>query len=186
MKDLVHLLFEAHILKKIPRSGYHFLGAGKESVAEHCYIVAFIGFIFSMIVPEADAKKLTSMCLLHDLPEARTGDLNYVQKRYVTANEEKAMKDAYSMLPFGNALLDLQAEYNDGTTLEAKLAHDADQIALMLDLKSLSDIGYKTPPTWYPNVRERIKTKIGKEISDNIMNTNWDSWWFNNCIDRKE
>jgi len=32
MKNIAKLLFEAHILKEIPRSGYQFLGAGKESV----------------------------------------------------------------------------------------------------------------------------------------------------------
>ncbi len=34
------------------------------------------------------------MCLFHDLPEARIGDLNYVNKKYVQANEEKAIADA--------------------------------------------------------------------------------------------
>jgi putative hydrolases of HD superfamily len=34
MENIVKLLFEAKMLNRIPRSGYQFLGAGKESVAE--------------------------------------------------------------------------------------------------------------------------------------------------------
>jgi putative hydrolase of HD superfamily len=35
MKNIANLLFEAKMLKEIPRSGFHFLGSGKESIAEH-------------------------------------------------------------------------------------------------------------------------------------------------------
>jgi len=91
MKDIVNLLFEANILKEIPRSGYHFLGAGQESVAEHTFSTAMIAFVMSKIEPDLDALKLISMCLVHDLPEARIGDLNTVHKQYVTADESRAI-----------------------------------------------------------------------------------------------
>ncbi|MCP4694311.1 MAG: HD domain-containing protein, partial [Desulfobacterales bacterium] len=41
MKQIAKLLYEARMLKEIPRSGYGFLGAGKESVAEHTFITSF-------------------------------------------------------------------------------------------------------------------------------------------------
>ena len=47
MKKIANLLFEAKILKEIPRSGYHFLGAGKESVAEHSFSTTFIAYVMS-------------------------------------------------------------------------------------------------------------------------------------------
>ena len=75
MKNIVNLLFEANILKEIPRSGYHFLGAGKESVAEHTFSTAMIAFVMSKLEQDVDALRLISMCLVHDLPEARIGDL---------------------------------------------------------------------------------------------------------------
>jgi len=34
MKHIANLLFEAKMLKEIPRSGFHFLGCGKESIIE--------------------------------------------------------------------------------------------------------------------------------------------------------
>ena len=42
MKRIANLLFEAKMLKEIPRSGYHFLGSGRETVAEHSFMITFI------------------------------------------------------------------------------------------------------------------------------------------------
>lgn len=175
--SIADLLFEAKILKKIPRSGFHFLGAGKESVAEHVFITTFIAYIMSKIMPDVDALRLITMCLVHDLTEARTGDLNYVQKKYVSAEENRALKDAIRDIPFGDSLVDLINEFHEGKSAEAELAHDADQLALILELKSLVDIGYKAPEKWLPFVLDRLKTKTGKKLSESILKTTEDSWW---------
>ena len=184
MKNIVNLLFKARILKNIPRSGYHFLGAGKESVAEHSFSVSFIAFVMSQMEPDVDALKLIAMCLVHDLPEAKTGDLNYVQKKYVTTDENKAVEDITRNLPFGSSLADLINEFNANKSLEAKLAHDADQLALILDLKALSDIGYDPPKKWLPFALKRLKTKTGQTLAQTIMKTEWDAWWLDNYVDR--
>ena len=139
MKSIANLLFEARILKGIPRSGFNFLGSGSESVADHCFMTAFIGYVLSHVVPEADALRLLQMCLIHDLTEARIGDLNYVQKKYLAADESRAVKDLTASLPFGKAVADLIEEFNAAKTLEAQLAHDADQLSLVLELKALQD-----------------------------------------------
>jgi len=183
MKNIANLLFEANILKKIPRSGYHFLGAGKESVAEHSFSVSFIAFVMAQMEPDVDALRLVAMCLVHDLPEAKTGDLNYVQKKYVTADENKAMNESARKLPFGTTLSDLITEYNARESMESKLAHDADQLALILDLKALSDIGYEPPKKWLPHALKRLKTQTGQNLAKSIMETEWDAWWLENYVD---
>ena len=183
MKNIANLLFEAKMLEEIPRSGFHFLGSGKESIAEHTFSTTFIAYVLAQLEPEVNALKLISMCLVHDLPEARIGDLNTVQKTYVTANEARALQDTTAGLPFGTAITDLMQEFNQNSSVEAKLAHDADQIALILELKYLSDIGYRPPDTWLPHVLERIQTKIAKELAQSIMETHRDDWWLNNYID---
>ena len=182
MKNIVNLLFEAKILKEIPRSGYHFLGAGKESVAEHCFITTFIAYVMSELESNVDARKLISMCLVHDLPEARIGDLNSVHKTYLAPDEEAAVRDKTADLSFGSSLAELIREFNDGNSMEAKLARDADHLALMLELKSLSDLGYVPPNRWLTNVMRRVKTRTGKKIAAAIMNTSQDEWW-RNAID---
>ena len=186
MRNIANLLFKAKILKDIPRSGYHFLGAGKESVAEHSFSISFIAFVMSQMEPNIDALKLIAMCLVHDLPEAKTGDLNYVQKKYVTADENKAVEDISRDLPFGKSLADLIHEFNKGQSVEAKLARDADQLALILDLKALSDIGYYPPKKWLPYALKRMETKTGQDIAESIMKTEWDSWWFNKFVDKPD
>jgi putative hydrolase of HD superfamily len=185
MKEIANLLFEASMLKEIPRSGYHFLGAGNESVAEHTYCTTIVAFVMSKLEPGVDAAKLVTMCLVHDLAEARTGDLNTVQKKYVSADERKAIAETTRHLPFGQDLADLIREYNSGKSREAKLAHDADQLALVLDLKRLADIGYAAPNGWLPNVLQRLQTDTGKTIAQEIMNTQWDDWWFDNFVDSR-
>ena len=178
MKAIANLLFEARLLKEIPRSGFQFLGSGSESVADHSFITTFIGYVFSQITPEADALKLLQMCLIHDLTEARTGDLNYVQKKYLVADESKAIADLTKDLPFGKAVADLIEEFNGAKSLEAKLAHDADQLALVLELKALHDAGNNGPRAWLPHVVGRLRTSVGQSLAKQIINTASDEWWF--------
>jgi putative hydrolase of HD superfamily len=183
MKAIANLLFEARILKDIPRSGFHFLGSGSESVADHSFVASFIGFVFSQIIPEANALKLLQMCLIHDLTEARTGDLNYVQKKYLSVDESQAIADLTENLPFGQAVGDLIEEFNAAKTLEAQLAHDADQLALILELKALHDTGNNGPEGWLPHVVHRMKTSVGKSLAKEILNTASDEWWFTEKAD---
>ncbi len=180
---LADLLFEANMLKKLPRSGFYFLGAGKESVAEHVFVTTFIAYVMAEMAPEADALRLITMCLLHDLAEARTSDLNYVNKQYVSPDETAALKHAVLDLPFAGAVLKFAEEFRDGNSLEARLARDADQLSLILELKALSDIGYRPPDKWLPNVIGRLKTSVGRSLSDQIMAAEWDAWWLKNYID---
>jgi len=183
MKKIADLLFEAKMLKEIPRSGFQFLGSGKESVAEHSFCTAFIAYVMSQLDPSIDALKIISMCLVHDLPEARTGDMNAVQKKYVDVNETKALEDTTQGLTFGHKIVELIQEFREGYSKEAKLAHDADQLALILDLKDLMGIGYDPPKSWVPNVISRLKTKTGSDLAKAIMATHRDDWWLNNFID---
>jgi putative hydrolase of HD superfamily len=183
MKHIANLLFEAKMLKEIPRSGYHFLGAGHESIAEHTFSTTFIAYVMAQLDPEIDALKLISMCLLHDLPEARTGDLNTVHKTYVTANDAKALEDTTRHLPFASSITSLIKEFNENQSREAQMAHDADQLSLILELKDLSDIGYAPPDRWLPHVLKRIKTKVAKKIARSIMESHRDDWWLNKYVD---
>lgn len=180
MKAVANFLFEAGMLKNIPRSGYHFLGLGGESVAEHSFIITMTAFVMASMVPEADFRKTVTMCLVHDLPEARTGDINYLQKKYVTADEKKAVDHMCMNLPFGDSIRELIDEFNTGETIEARLARDADQIAFLLDLKSIRDVSGETPEKWIKTVMERLKTETGRKIAEAVMAGRWDDWWLKN------
>jgi putative hydrolase of HD superfamily len=183
MDRIVEFLFETMLLKRIHRTGYQFLGPGRESVAEHTYAVMCVGLTLARMTPGVDTGRLLTMCLVHDMPEARMGDLNTVQKRYVTANEDRALDHLTRGLEFGADIRKLLNEFNAGETLEARLARDADQLAFLIDLKSLADMGYAAPEKWAGNVRERLRTPAGIEIAEGIARTEWDSWWLKLFID---
>lgn len=184
MSTIADLLFQSRMLKEIPRSGFPFLGAGRESVAEHTYCTAFIALVMAKMEPDADAGRLVSMCLVHDLTEARIGDLNTVHKSYVVPDDQKALRDTVQGLSFGDDLAELIDEFEANTTLEARLAKDADQLALIMDLKALSDIGHRPPNRWLPPVIGRLQTDTGKRLAEEILGTEWDHWWLKNYLDR--
>ncbi len=183
MREIVNLLFQARMLKVIPRSGYGFLGVGDESIAEHSFLTAFIAYVMSELAPEADSSKLIAMCLVHDLPESLTGDMNYVQKKYVSTDEQKAIEDTVRNLSFGESLSELIEEFSAGKSFEARLARDADQLSLAVELKSLLDVGHRPPEKWLPHLQKRLKTDAGREIFEMIMKTDKDSWWLDNYIE---
>jgi putative hydrolase of HD superfamily len=179
MKQIANLLFEVRMLKDLSRSGYAFLGSGRESIAEHSFTTAFICLVMARLDTDLDGAKLVEMALVHDLHEVRTGDFNYVQKKYADVDEGKAISHLINTIPFGNDIRLLMDEFNLGETKEAKLANDADQISFILELKKLKDTGAVSPEKWLPLVVGRLQTKIGIQMAKSIMETQWDEWWVN-------
>ena len=175
---IVNFFFELGMLNKTLRSGFQFLGSGRQSVADHSFRVAMIGYSMSHLVRSSDPFRVVCLCLFHDIPEARTGDLNYVNKQYVSANEEHAVSDLARTLPFGSHLQAVLEEYRKAETLEAQLAHDADQLDLILELKEQNDLGNSYAQQWIHFALKRLRTDIGKRLADEILTTDSSSWWF--------
>lgn len=183
MKNVVNLLFEVGMLKKTPRSGFQFLGSGCESVAEHTLSTIFIGYALCKLESDVDELKVLRLCLIHDLPEARTGDMNYVNKKYVTVDEEKAVKELTEPLFFGDEIKATIAEFNEKQTKEALIAHDADQLSLILQLKEYGDLGNKYSDEWMEFATKRLYTDTAKKIAETIMHTDSTDWWFKDKSD---
>lgn len=178
-KSVVNLFFEVGALANTPRSGFFFLGSGSQSVAEHTNRVAYIGMVLAMLDPTVDSGKVVKMCLLHDLAEARTSDLNYVHQKYVTADEESAIYSLVKTLDFGDQLLTLLKEYKGRTSKESIMAKDADNLEWILSLKEQADIGNARAETWMPSAIARLKTEVGRKLAMEILTTKADEWWFN-------
>lgn len=183
MKNVVNLLFEVGMLKKTPRSGFQFLGSGCESVAEHTLSTIFIGYALCKLESHVDELKVLRLCLIHDLPEARTGDMNYVNKKYVTVDEEKAVRELAESLFFGDEIKATIAEFNEKKTKEALIAHDADQLSLILQLKEYGDLGNKYSDEWMEFATKRLYTDTAKKIAETIMHTDSTDWWFKDKSD---
>ena len=183
MQEIANFLFEVGMLKRTPRSGLQFLGTGNESVAEHAFRVAFIGYVLAQLDKDADEKKLIKMCMFHDLHEARTGDLNYMNKKYVTLDEKKAVRDLTETLPFGNDIKQLIGEFNKGESKEALLANDADQLDLILMLKENKDLGNKYADEWIRFAMKRLKTDTAISLAKTVIGTDSTHWWFKDKSD---
>jgi len=184
MKTLVHLLHEVGMLSKTPRSGFAFLGSGKQSVAEHSYRMTLVAFVLAKHFEEMlDVHKLLLICLLHDLPEARTGDLNYVNKKYVKADEDKILNEIEHSSLIGSEIAAYIRDYKENGTLEARIAHDADQLELILCLKEEHDKGNPQALDWYQNSIKRLKTEPAKLLAEEIWATDSFEWWLKNKED---
>jgi putative hydrolase of HD superfamily len=183
MDAIANFLFEVGMLKRTPRTGLQFLGSGEESVAEHVFRVVFIGYALARLEQDVDELKVLKMCFLHDLPEARIGDLNYVNKKYVTADETKAIRDLAETIPFGGDIEQIIEEFNRAETREAQLANDADQLELILMLKEYKDLGNKYADEWISYALKRLRTEKAQALAHAIIDTDSTSWWFKDKSD---
>jgi putative hydrolase of HD superfamily len=183
MRDIANFLFEVGMLTKTPRTGFRFLGSGCESVAEHVLRTIFIGYTLCKLEADVDELKVLKICLVHDLPEARTGDMNYMYKKYVTVNEEKAIRELTETLFFGDEIKATIHEFNEKKTKEALIAHDADQLSLILQLKEYGDLGNKYTKDWIEFARKRLCTETAKKLAGSIINTDSSHWWFKDKSD---
>ena len=178
MESIADFLFEMGMLCKTPRSGYQFLGSGRESVAEHVLRTVYTGYALCKLNPSLNELRVLKMCILHDLPEARTGDMNYVNKKYVRVDEAKAVRELTESLSFGDDIRQAIDEFNAKETPESRIARDADQIALILQLKEYGDLGNKYSEEWIQYALQRLCTEEGKKLAARIIQTDSSHWWF--------
>ena len=183
MKRAVQFLFEVGMLKKTPRTGYQFLGSGGESVADHSFRTTVIGYVLASRQPEADRDRVVLMCLFHDFPEARTGDHNYMNKRYVRSDEAAALRHMLGDLEFGGEVKALAKEFNSCDSLEARISKDADQLDLILELKQQLDLGNPNAQDWLDYAVQRLVTEDAKAMAHEILDAHSADWWFDKDTD---
>jgi putative hydrolase of HD superfamily len=174
---IVDFFNEVGMLRFTPRTGYQFLGSGKENVAEHSFRAAIIAWTLARMAG-ADAQRAALICLFHDLPEARTGDFNYVNRIYNTTQPRKALEDALFGTGLAGDVLAFWDELEHNASPEAKLACDADNLDLILNLKRELDLGNKAAAEWLNCALQRLHTPVGKELARSIMETDHNAWWF--------
>jgi len=177
LQRIVDFFHEAGMLRFTPRTGYQFLGSGKENVAEHSFRAAVIGWTLARMAG-ADAPRTALICLFHDLPEARTGDFNYVNRIYNTSLPRKALEDAAFGTGLAEELLSFWDELEANASPEAKLARDADTLDLILNLKRELDLGNKAAAAWLDCALQRLRTPEGRELARIAVETDHNAWWF--------
>jgi len=177
LQRIVDFFNEAGMLRFTPRTGYQFLGSGKENVAEHSFRTAVIGWVLARMA-DADAPRTALICLFHDLHEARTGDFNYVNRIYNNTLPRKALEDAVFGTGLAEDVLSFWDELEEAASPEAKLARDADTLDLILNLKRELDLGNKAAAAWLHCALQRLHTPAGRELARVTTETDHNAWWF--------
>jgi len=154
-----------------------------DSIASHSYRVAMIGWFLAK-EEGADLYKTVMMCLLHDVAEVRSGDHNWVHKRYIKVFEDEISDEQLGTLPYPD-LRDIVSEYEERKSKEAILAKEADLLDQILLLREYDWSGNKEATIWLygkggPKVNaqlEKLQTKTGRLLGKAMYDVNPSDWW---------
>jgi putative hydrolase of HD superfamily len=188
-KKIVNFLFEIGTMRKLPRIHQQVLLTQdlSDNIATHSYRVSLIAWFLSKM-EKADPYKTFMMAFLHDMKEVRSGDHNYIHKKYVKIFEEEILKEQLGNLPF-NDLLKFGQEFEERKSKEAIIAKDADLLDQILLLREYAHQGNKEAEIWLNgkgvadkgvNAQYRnLKTKSAKILGREILSGKVSEWWEN-------
>ena len=127
-------------LKQIPRQGWidklHI--KRPESVADHSYMTALISMVVSDMgwAAACDTQKVIKMALLHDLAEARTGDIT--PEEMDVSQKRQLEDDAFGQIlealpePVRGQYQQIWQEYRMQESTESKMVHQIDRLEMAL------------------------------------------------------
>lgn len=167
---LMKLLMECGHLKKIPRSGWLKTGVERpESVAEHVFRTALIGFFLAMLEGR-DERLTTVLCLFHDLPESRISDLDHLARSYLNPSvnsEEEALLDQLKRLP--KAVRKQVVKLLDQGGKEVQIARDADRLECAIQAAEYICGGYSAAEEWLIDSVNKLEGETAKQLGNLLL-----------------
>lgn len=176
----IDFMYEIGSLRHVPRGWRQHLGFDVASDLEHTFRLIWLALLISRMERQGDENVIIKMALVHDVPETRTSDHSYVQKVYVTADEERAANDMFKDTAFGD-LRGVLSKYELRDSIEAKIVKDADNLDVDLELKEIEELGSQLPKKWEKFNRrmvrdEKLYTESAKKIWDEIQISDPSNW----------
>ena len=146
-------------LKNVLRAGWVRAGIeSPESVAAHSWGMSMLALKLSP--KELDLARVLSLCIVHDIPEVRVGDLTPHDDTSTKAEDElNAMKE---MAPEWVGLFE---EYEQGKTPEAKFVKQLDKLDMALQAE-IYQSKFDIPLTEFI---ESARLRIGDEVLKNLL-----------------
>src|SRR5580693_4488937 len=130
---------EAGLLKRVKRSGWWVAGIeNPETVAEHCFRCAVIGFYMAHC-ENVDPYKVVTMTLFNDIHEARINDLHKMGHYYIDFREAEKKAFAHQVefldAQVSQALKVMRKDYETQFSPESIVARDADILECLIQAK---------------------------------------------------
>lgn len=179
LSAVARFLYEAGTLKNTARTGWWMAGVKlPESVAEHSWRTSLIASIIAKL-EGADPARAAFLATWHDTQETRTGDVNYLGKKYATAADPMAVTaDQTAGMPelLATAIQELVAEYEAKDSPEAICARDADKLECMLQGIEYKAQGYEAAQRWIDNSRGRLTTETGQRLAEELLGQGTLDW----------
>jgi putative hydrolase of HD superfamily len=180
IERVLKMAFEVGTLRKVARSHRQLLLSDdlSDNIASHSYRVTLIGYLLAK-AEKVDPLKVLLMCLTHDVGETRSGDQNWVNKKYVKVFEDEILKDQFDGLVDDNEMYNFALEYDKRESLEAKIAKDADVLDQMLLLKEYSALGNTEAVEWLQGGEQAklLFSDTAKAIAKKIVLEDHHNWW---------
>jgi putative hydrolase of HD superfamily len=118
------------------------------------------------------------MVVFHDMHEARTGDDDRVQKRYIKVDGRRAMEEQTAPLGLaGSAIAMMWEEVESRSTPAGKIAKDADILEMAFTARELVVGGNPAAQRWIDDVRPLLKTDSAKRLLDILDTADPSEWW---------
>lgn len=180
IKRDIELLFEVGCFRFVSRSWKRFLAPLAANNAEHTLRVAWTALILAKYEKGANLEKILKMAIVHDLPESRCGDVDYLSRQYTERNEKMALEDILKDTSCGKEMAELWQEYEDKKSIEAKIVKDADNLDVELELREFREFGSTLPDNWGKIRKEKVFPKLftesAKKFWEEINNVNLHDW----------
>lgn len=162
-EKVLNFIEEIGRLKNISRTGWRFHGivGDTESISDHCYRVSLLAMLLGDVLVDygmtLDMDKVMRIAILHEIGEARIGDIpfpafRYIDEDYKSQAEEKAVDDMLDGLgQIGKRYSELWCEFEKCSSMEGKLVRAADKLELMIQVYQYEETGYRNLDRFWVN-----------------------------------
>lgn len=166
-------------LKRIKHEGWRLCGvANPESVAEHSLRAAQIGYILAKLEGYEKPEEVCSILVFHDIGECRIGDLHRVAKRYVNADEKRAVEEQSKNLgEIGRDIFEKWKAIEHQENKAGTIAKDADLLEMAFTAKEYMETGFLAAGDWIEKISAKLQTDSAKRLIKTLKELNCTEWW---------